>query len=157
MRLLNVTKVARCAALLFVGCTVTGVISAQEVYVSRGGVALKGYDTVVYHTENKAVEGEEEYATEWNGAIWYFSSDDNRQLFVADPERYAPQYGGYCAYAMAQNQIASIDPKAFSVVDDKLYLNYSTGVRRRWEAEGAERLIQRADWYWPALRNTLQE
>jgi len=96
------------------------------------GVALRGYDTVAYFTQSKPVEGVDAYSTEWSGATWKFSSNEHLELFKNDPEKYAPQYGGYCAYGVAMNNLIKIEPDVWTIVDDKLYLNYNAGVKRKW-------------------------
>ena len=107
--------------------------SAPLVYTeSASGLAIRGTDPVAYFTEAEAVEGSEDYEYEWEGATWRFSSEENMQLFAENPEQYAPQYGGYCAKAMAEGNVVSIDPEAWKIVDDKLYLNYSKGVQNQW-------------------------
>jgi len=112
--------------------------------------AIKGYDTVAYFTENKAVKGSDKFTTKYNGATWLFSSQENLELFVASPEKYAPQYGGYCAYAVSQNGTASIKPELFTVHDDKLYLNYNKSINDKWNAN-REQFIKDADKNWPEL------
>ncbi|MEM1142964.1 MAG: YHS domain-containing (seleno)protein [Pseudomonadota bacterium] len=99
------------------------------------GIAIRGADTVAYFTENKYVPGTDDFTTQWQGATWKFSSQEHLDLFNADPNRYAPQYGGYCAYGVAQEYLVKIEPENFSIVDDKLYLNYSDGVQRKWEKD----------------------
>ncbi|MFC3094108.1 YHS domain-containing protein [Alteromonas sediminis] len=110
--------------------------------------AIYGYDTVAYFTMNKAVKGTDEFTYSWRGADWYFSSQAHKDLFVAEPEKYAPQYGGYCAYAMSAGRFVGIDEEAFSIVDDKLYLNYSKGVRDDWMENQAE-FIKKANKHYP--------
>ena len=112
--------------------------------------AIRGYDTVAYFTEGKAVEGDEQYATEYMQATWLFSSQQNLDLFKADPKKYAPQYGGYCAYAVSQDTTASIKPELFTIHEGKLYLNYSNSVNKKWLAN-KENFIVDADKNWPAL------
>ncbi|MFC3852082.1 YHS domain-containing (seleno)protein [Salinispirillum marinum] len=114
--------------------------------------AIQGYDTVAYFTENQAVKGDPNIASEWNGATWLFSTPEHQALFDANPEAYAPQYGGYCAYAMADGNAVRVDPKAFSIVDGKLYLNFSQSVQTRWENNQSS-FITAADQHWPALLN----
>ena len=111
-------------------------------------LAISGYDAVAYFTEGKPVEGSDDFTTDYNGAVWRFSSAENRETFIADPEKYAPQYGGYCAYAVSQGYTASTDPEAWKIVDGKLYLNYSKGVQSRWEAR-REHYIREANRNWP--------
>lgn len=99
------------------------------------GVAIRGYDTVAYFTESKPVEGNSNFETQWMDATWRFASQENLDLFLADPEKYAPQYGGYCAYGVAQNYLVKIEPENWSIVDDKLYLNYDSKVQKLWEKD----------------------
>jgi YHS domain-containing protein len=96
------------------------------------GIAIVGYDTVAYFTQNKAVKGSDEYTHQWNGAKWRFSSIAHLDLFKANPEKYAPQYGGYCAYGVAGGYLVKIDPTQFTVTGGKLYLNYDAGVQKDW-------------------------
>ena len=112
--------------------------------------AIKGYDTVAYFTEGKPVEGKSEFTTEYKEATWLFSSQENLDLFLANPEKYAPQYGGYCAYAVSQGQTASIKPELFTIHEGKLYLNYSESINDRW-LKNKEEFIVDADQNWPKL------
>ena len=114
--------------------------------------AIGGYDPVAFFTQQRSRHGAEEFAHEWGGATWLFVSAENRDRFRENPERYAPQYGGYCAYAVAQGNRARIDPRAWSIVDDKLYLNYSLEIRDRWR-ENQSQFIRQADENWPRLRS----
>ena len=115
-----------------------------------GGVAIDGYDPVAYFTMGRPVQGRSEFSMNWNGASWRFANSEPRELFRADPERYAPQYGGYCAFAIAHGQTAGIDPNAWAIVDGKLYLNYDADIQRQWVANQAE-FIRLANQKWPAL------
>jgi len=112
--------------------------------------AIKGYDTVAYFKENKPVKGSSKFSTQYKGANWLFSSQENLALFKADPEKYAPQYGGYCAYAVSQNQTASIKPELFTIHNGKLYLNYNKSINDKWLKE-KEGYIESADENWPGL------
>lgn len=112
--------------------------------------AIKGYDPVAYFTDGKPVKGSRQFAYTWRGATWRFASREHLELFRADPERYAPQYGGYCAWAVAQGSTVGIDPAAWSIVEGKLYLNYSKKVRRQW-LEDAPGNIRKGDANWPKL------
>ena len=91
-----------------------------------------------------------QFSYQWMGATWLFATAENRDRFQAEPERYAPQYGGYCAYAVSKGRTASIDPEAWRVVDGKLYLNYSKGVQKKWEQDVAGN-VSKADKNWPDL------
>ena len=126
--------------------------AAEEppVFSTFLGGAIRGYDPVAYFTEGRPVEGERAYRSEWNGATWSFSSAENKALFDADPEAYAPQYGGYCAWAAAQGYTASVDPTAWKIVDGKLYMNYDANIQARWEQD-IPGFIAQADANWPAL------
>lgn len=122
---------------------------AEQVYENRG-IAVDGSDVVAYFTEGKPVEGSSDITHDWNGVTWRFASAANRDSFAADPEAYAPQYGGYCAWAVAQGSTASTTPEAWRIVDGKLYLNYSKRVQRRWE-EDIPGHIKAADANWPGV------
>jgi YHS domain-containing protein len=113
-------------------------------------VAIRGYDPVAYFTEQKPVRGSEQFRYSWMGATWLFASAANRDQFAANPAQYAPQYGGYCSYAVSKGHTASIDPEAWHIVDGKLYLNYSKGVQKTWEKDVPEN-IQKVDQNWPEL------
>lgn len=110
--------------------------------------AIYGYDTVAYFTQNKAVKGNKKITTEWRGALWHFSSEEHKAMFVAEPEKYAPQYGGYCAYAMSDGRLVGIDEDAFTILDGKLYLNYSKSVMKEWRTN-TELFIKEADAEYP--------
>jgi hypothetical protein len=126
---------------------------AAEALYTKAGIAQSGHDAVAYFTESKARKGSEEFEYRWNGARWRFASAANRDAFSGSPEKYAPQYGGYCAYAVARNYTAPTDPEAWKVVDGKLYLNYDKKVRALWEKE-LPAAIARADRNWPGLHKT---
>lgn len=114
------------------------------------GTAVKGYDVVAYHTEGAPRRGSRDFRHEWQDATWHFASAENRDRFAADPERYAPRYGGFCAYAVSQGVTADIDPHAWRIVDGRLYLNLNPGVQAIWEQD-IPGYIAKADAHWPAL------
>jgi YHS domain-containing protein len=114
------------------------------------GAAIGGYDPVAYFTEKKPVKGNPQFGFEWKGAVWHFASAANRDAFKADPAKYAPQYGGYCAFGASQGYAVKTEPDAWSIVDGKLYLNYNTTVRTKWSENIPER-IKAADKNWPAI------
>lgn len=128
------------------------VSAAEAIYTNWRGKAIAGYDPVAYFMAGKPVEGDGDFTAKWNGATWYFASAENRGKFTAQPEKYAPQYGGYCAYAVANNSTAKIDPEAWKIVDGKLYLNYSKDIQKTWEADQAA-FIVKADKNWPGVLN----
>lgn len=98
-------------------------------------VAIKGYDTVSYFTAGKAVQGSELFPFQWHGMVWYFSSKENMDLFTASPEKYAPQYDGYCAWAMSEGREAQTNPEVWKIVSGKLYLNCSMEAYKKWSRD----------------------
>jgi hypothetical protein len=125
--------------------------SAPKVYTGYiTGVGAGGYDVVAYFTDGKPTKGDPAFTAEHNGASWRFASVANRDLFMADPAKYAPQYGGHCAYAAAKGYVAKGDPEAWTVHDGKLYLNYSDQVRASWLTDIAGN-IAAAESKWPGL------
>ena len=136
---------------LFLILLPTTAIALELIYTGfLSNLAIGGHDPVAYFMQAKPVEGSESFEIEWKGAIWRFSSADNRALFKATPEQYAPQYGGYCAWAMAQGYDASGDPRYWKIVDGKLYLNYDANIQKKWEVD-IPGFIQKADLNWPKL------
>jgi YHS domain-containing protein len=134
---LAISLVAACGASRVVeksGPSASGV-GVAPVYRFPGALALNGYDAVAYFTDEKAAEGSDRWTHEWNGAKWHFASAANRDLFASRPEEYAPQYGGYCAWAVSHGYTAKGDPKAWKIVDGRLYLNYDQDVRAKWEQD----------------------
>ena len=116
----------------------------------RSGLMARGYDVVAYLTEGKPVRGTAAFEHSWDGVRWRFSSAANRDAFAATPQKYAPQYGGFCAYAVSRNYTADVDPEAWTVVDGRLFLNYSLSVRAAWLKE-RDANIAKGDANWPAL------
>ncbi len=112
-----------------------------------GGVALGGYDAVSYFTDSKADKGNKSYAVKWKDATWLFSKHANRQLFLASPESYAPQYGGYCSNQMSLGNLSDIDVEVWRIIDNKLYLFGHDSGRVRWASETDQR-ISDADQHW---------
>jgi hypothetical protein len=115
-------------------------------------LALRGYDAVAYFTDGRPVRGLPQFETSWNGARWRFASLAHRDMFKNKPEQYAPQFGGYCAWAVSHGYTADGDPEAWRIVDGKLYLNYSKRVQRKWEANIPE-YIRQGEASWPAVLN----
>ncbi len=122
----------------------------SNVY-AKDNIAISGADPVAYFTEQAYVAGSSEYTYDWEGVMWQFATAENRDTFMANPEQYAPQYGGFCAWAVAvKNSLVPTDPNAWSVVDGKLYLNANESVQTRWQ-EDVPGFIAKADSQWPAL------
>jgi YHS domain-containing protein len=118
------------------------------IFADENGIAIRGTDPVAYFTEGRPVQGNSNFSHQWMNATWHFASAENRDRFAANPEQYAPQYGGYCAFAVANNYAASTIPEAWSIVDGKLYLNFDLGVRDRWEGAIPDN-IAKANQNWP--------
>ncbi|WP_436514551.1 YHS domain-containing (seleno)protein [Ekhidna sp. To15] len=121
----------------------------SPIYTTNDG-AIKGYDPVAYFVNAEPVKGKEAYSLKWMEADWYFSSQENLDAFKADPEKYAPQFGGYCAYAVGNGYTYRSDPKAWKIVDNKLYLNYSKGIQKKWEANQTD-FIKQGEANWPKV------
>ena len=109
----------------------------NSFFSGRTDTAINGYDTVAYFTVGKPVKGLDSFVAEWMGAKWKFASQANLELFKASPDKYAPQYGGYCAYGVAQGYLVKVEPEQFTVRDGKLYLNYDADVQSKWLKEPA--------------------
>ena len=139
------------AAVLALGIGLaSAALAFDPIYTNWRGLAVSGYDPVAYFADGKAVPGSSEFTLEWMGATWRFASAAHRDAFAADPLRYAPQYGGYCAWAVSQGYTASGDPQFWKIVDGKLYLNYDADVQKKWERD-IPGFIVKADHNWPAV------
>ena len=117
---------------------------------TENGQAIKGYDPVAYFTTGKPTPGVTQFTTAYKGATYRFASAENRARFIAAPEKFVPQYGGYCAYAIALNKIADIDPDEWTIVDDKLYLNNGFLVQTLWSLDKSGN-IAKGDQNWPLV------
>jgi len=120
------------------------------LFGGHGDVAILGYDPVAYFVDSKPEAGQDQYSYRWMGATWKFSSAEHLKLFKASPEKYAPQYGGYCAYGVAKDNLVSIEPDKWTVKNGKLYLNYDADVQKKWSADPAG-FIKIADGKFPEL------
>ncbi|MFL6768389.1 MAG: YHS domain-containing (seleno)protein [Sphingomicrobium sp.] len=129
---------------------------APAIYVAADGLAAGGYDVTAYFTQGKAVRGSTKYELMLRGATWRFASPENKARFQADPAAYAPQFGGYCAWAVSQGYIASGDPEQWKIVDGKLYLNFNARAKELWEADQAD-AIKRGHANWPAVLTDNQD
>ncbi len=114
--------------------------------------AIKGYDAVAYFKQGKPAEGNKDFSYFWNGANWYFSSKQNLDSFKTSPQKFAPQFGGYCAYGTAEGHKAPTDPYAWTIVNNKLYLNYNKEVQSLWKQKQNE-YIQAAENNWPKIKD----
>lgn len=132
-------------------------VTAVQTYAQRseifapGGKAIKGYDPVAFFKESKPVKGSDKFQYKWKEATWFFSSNENLEAFKTDPEKYAPQYGGYCAYGTSQGHKAPTQTDTWTVLNDKLYFNYNDKVKELWAKDQAN-LIKTADEKWPEVK-----
>jgi hypothetical protein len=134
----------------------TGLLSAANAQKSAiyapDGIALKGYDVVAFFTQGKPVKGSTDYSFQWNGVKWLFYSNADLETFKASPEKYAPQYGGYCAYGTAQGHKAPTQADTWTIVDHKLYFNYNTQVKEMW-SKNRSTFIDTANKNWVSLKD----
>ncbi len=133
-------------SLILTACTST----TAQVFATDEG-AIQGYDVVAYFTQSQAVKGVKEFSFTYSDQEWYFASAENLELFKNNPEKYAPQFGGYCAYGMSRGYKAKTDPEAWTIVNGKLYLNYNLEVRKSWNENQTE-LIDKANTNWPTVK-----
>ena len=122
----------------------------SEIF-APGGKAIKGYDAVAFFVQGRPVAGTNSFSYSWKGAEWFFSSKDNLESFSSDPEKYAPQYGGYCAYGTANGHKAPTETDTWTIVDKKLYFNYSSKVKEMW-LKNQKALIEKANKNWPSVK-----
>ena len=133
--------------------------AADPDFFSTKKGAIRGIDVVAYFSlepGDKAVKGSNEFTHQHGGATWKFASAENRDKFIADPEAYLPQYGGYCAFAVSHNFTKPVNPDAWHIEDGKLYLNLSHGVKRKWSKD-IPGFISRADANWPTALTSCEE
>jgi YHS domain-containing protein len=135
-------------ALLLFNCIGAGATGQSPA----GEVAIKGYDTVAYFQDGKARKGDAAFTVQWHNLTWYFLSKTNQDLFATSPEKYAPQYDGYCAWAMTEARKAITDPEVWKIVDGKLYLNCSLAAYEKWRKDIPGN-IKKADANWLQLNS----
>jgi YHS domain-containing protein len=151
LRSLARRRAAVAAALAAVIVVAATAWAQTRPYSNAGKAGAKGYDVVAYFTDGKATKGQPQFTTEHAGVRYQFASAANRDAFKGDPAKYAPQYGGYCAWGVAKGGLYDVDPeKAWSVVDGKLYLNYDASVKQTW-SQDIPGNISKADANWPKL------
>ena len=138
------------SALASLTVAVSAWAAEPPVYLPPDGAAVSGYDPVAYFVEGRPVAGNPGFTYEWQGATWRFVSQAHLERFKGDPARYAPQFGGYCAWAVSQGYTASADPQAWRIVEDKLYLNYSLDVQKTWEQDVTSN-IAKGEANWPQV------
>lgn len=130
--------------------TVGGKLQANAIFQDEQRVAIHGYDPVAYFKDKKPVKGTNEFQYDWMGATWMFANAQNRDAFINDPNQYAPQYGGYCAFGMSRGFAVKTEPDAWSIVGGKLYLNFDRDVQTKWNKSIPE-FIKLADQNWPKI------
>lgn len=134
---------------VFLGLSTT--FSQKAEIFSTNGKAIRGYDVVAFFAESKPVQGNESFSYNWKDVTWLFSSRENLELFKTNPETYAPQYGGYCAYGMSGGYKAPTVIETWKILDGKLYFNYSLKVQELWNKDQPG-FIQKADLNWEKVR-----
>lgn len=127
----------------------------NTIFFSEKGVAIKGTDPVGYFLEKQAVKGNPQFSYQWSGTTWWFKSVENRDLFIEEPNKYAPRYGGFCAWAVSNNYTAPIDPSAWTIVEGKLYLNYNKSIQKKWSKNMTDNILK-ADSNWTNLAAQLR-
>lgn len=140
-----------CIAVVLMVFSATAATAQKEEIFTTDGKAIRGYDPVAFFKESKAVKGADSLLYSYKDAQWLFSSRANLEAFKANPERYAPQYGGYCAYGTAEGHKAPTDTDTWTIVNDKLYFNYNMKVKQIW-VKDQPALIERADRQWPVVK-----
>ena len=147
---MNIKSTLLGLALLFSGAAANA--GNVAIDANENGVTLAGHDVVAYFTENKPVEGTPEISAVYNDAIYHFSSTANRDTFKANPAKYAPKYGGFCAYGASLGKKFAVDGKAFEVVDGVLYVNKNLDVYKIWVEEKADNIVK-ADSKWDGIKD----
>lgn len=140
-----------CICCTFLITTASADGGAKKINTNASNVAILGYDTVAYFTLAKATKGKPEFNASWQDVTWHFASAENRELFVADPQHYAPKFGGFCAMALTRGVVKTIDPQAWVIVDGRLYLNFSDDARDRLEHD-LHGNIERSERNWAELQ-----
>lgn len=149
-----VTQLKRLQLVMFLFAIALAQLAFADAQVDTddNGIALQGHDAVAYQAEEKAVMGSDEFTAEHNGATYKFASAENRDMFTADPEKYAPAYGGFCAFGTTFSKKVPGDPQAFKVVDGKLYINSSPDILMKWEGDIPGN-VEKADGIWGDIKD----
>lgn len=147
----NRLLLALLVALVWSGFGTVASFGQNLVNADQDDIAIKGYDPVAYFTDGRPIRGEADIEHVWQDSRWRFASDEHRRLFQSDPGRYAPRYGGYCAGAMTLGLMRDVDPEAWVIVGDRLYLNWNKKGRNEFAADPEPR-IEQADAHWQELR-----
>ena len=150
MAIFKPTLLVLLTALTLTACGKTA-LTPNTIVNAPQGIAIQGFDTVAYHRDEKATLGSHAHQTEYQGALYRFASEQNKEAFERDPRRYLPAYGGYCAYAMSNGDIVDINPRNWTVVDGQLYLNANIFAQGLFAIDTPTR-IERADTHWSRLK-----
>lgn len=126
----------------------------SAVFTNDSNFAIDGWDAVSFFDKNQPKEGSENWKAEYKEALWLFSSEENLKLFNNNPQKYAPSYGGYCAWAMSGGKLAPGKPEFWDIVDDRLYLNFSGSTRKKF-LDSVDTMIRDADRQWPVIEASL--
>lgn len=132
-----------------------GFAQQSEIFI-KNKTAIDGYDVVAFFTDSQALKGKPEFSIYWKDAQWLFSSKQNLDLFSKDPGKYAPQYGGYCAFGVSRGYKAPTIAEAWSVVNGKLYFNYNLDVRQTWNKD-QQQFINKADMNWQQFKHAAKQ
>jgi len=138
--------------LAFMTTVISESYSAGKISTNEKNIAIKGYDTVAYFTEGRAIKGNSKYSYKWEEVDWQFSSQQNRDLFAEAPVKYAPQFGGHCANGMSKGVVAGADPTQWTIVDGKLFLKYNLKARDHWR-DNKTVMIAKAEENWAEINN----
>ena len=134
--------------------TLCSSLQAQQTEIfAKDSIAINGYDPVAYFKEAKPVKGNTDFSIVYKGVNWIFANKENAELFRASPEKFEPQYGGYCAFGCSKGYKAKTSPDAWTIIDDKLYLNYNTDVRETWNKD-QKGYIEKANAHWVKIKGT---
>lgn len=152
IRLFALLLVAAGAMFTAAAAPTTSVVSGQKTLINKtpDGLALQGYDPVAYFTDHKPVKGDAAFTATHEGATYRFASAEHRDLFVSNPQKYAPAFGGYCGYAVSVGKIRPINPELWSIVDGTLILQHSAGAVGLWQKDVSGNKTK-ADALWPRL------
>ena len=145
-----------CRLIVITACSLVSAATLAGDFFETDGVALHGYDPVAYFVAAEPQKGQAQYSYEYKGSKFYFANEANKRAFMQAPEKYAPQFGGYCAYGASQGYKVSTQPDAFAIVKDKLYLNYNTKVQEIWKQDVPGN-IGRAEKNWPEVSKAPQK
>jgi YHS domain-containing protein len=132
-------------------CLLAQAGQSQVKFFEKDSLAILGYDPVAYFTQSKAVKGDPGISHRWQGVTWLFSSPEHKTAFISNPESYAPQFGGFCAYGASEQHLSPTDPEAWTIHQSRLYLNYSKKVKSIWLPDTTKR-IPAAEAYWKTIK-----